>query len=106
VKIIKIPILTLGLVLAGGAGLPATAAQQEGLVNVNVELVKNEIAKNIDVDVSQIPVTVQVPVGIAANVCNVDANVLAQEKQGEQTANCDAQTTSQALNQVVQKQIN
>ena len=60
-------------------------------------------AKNINVDVSQIPVTVQVPVGIAANVCGVNANVLAQ--QGAAGAQCAANTTSKALDQLVQRQI-
>lgn len=89
--------------LAIGAIGPALA-QQEGLVNVNVSNVANDIAKNLSIDVSQIPVTVQVPVGVAANVCGVDANVLAKQKQGG-TAACDAKSTSTALDQVVQKQV-
>lgn len=82
----------------------AAGAQQDGLVNVNLENVKIEIAEQIKVDVSQIPVNVQAPIGVAANVCNVDANVLAeQKKQGE--ASCTAEQTSTALNQLVQKQV-
>jgi hypothetical protein len=98
----------LAAVLAiASAGLvpPVLAAQQEGVVNVNIENVANEIAKNLSVDVSQVPVNVQVPVGVAANVCDVDANVLASQKQGDQAANCTAKSTNQALNQVVQKQL-
>jgi hypothetical protein len=89
----------LAAVLAiASAGLvpPVLAAQQEGVVNVNIENVANE---------SQVPVNVQVPVGVAANVCDVDANVLASQKQGDQAANCTAKSTNQALNQVVQKQL-
>lgn len=78
-------------------------AQQAGLVNVDVSNVANNIAQNINVDVSQIPVTVQVPVGIAANVCGVNANVLA--RQGVGAAQCTATSTSTALNQLVQRQI-
>jgi len=33
--------------------------------------------KDLNVNVSQIPVNAQVPIGIGANVCGVDANVLA-----------------------------
>lgn len=88
--------------LALSATAPASAAEQNGLVNVDISNVRTEIAKNIDVDVSQVPVTVQVPVGVAANVCGVDANVLAQQKKGS-TASCQAQNTSTALNQIVQK---
>ncbi len=90
--------LTLLSLLSGPA-----LAQQSGLVNVNVSNVANNIAKNINVDVSQIPVTVQAPIGIAANVCGVNANVLAQ--QGAGLASCTATTTSTALNQIVRRQI-
>ncbi len=52
-----------------------------GLVVVNVDrtnvVLLNDIANDLNVNVSDIPVTVQVPVGIAANVCNVAVNVLA-----------------------------
>lgn len=78
-------------------------AQQSGLVNVDVSNVANNIARNINVDVSQIPVTVQVPIGIAANVCGVNANVLAQ--QGAGAAQCAATSTTSALDNLVQRQI-
>lgn len=87
-----------------GLASPVFAEAQSGLVNVDVSNVANNIAKNISVDVSQIPVTVQVPVGIAANVCGVDANVLAKQAQGG-TAKCGAQSTSTALDQVVQRKL-
>ena len=101
---IRICSIALALTLAGAA-VPAVAATQEGLVNVDVSNVANDLAKNLSVDVSKIPVTVQVPVGVAANVCNVDANVLAKQKKGDQTASCEASSTSQALNQVVGKNL-
>ena len=85
-------------------GIAPSFAQQAGLVNVNISNVKTEIAKNINVDVSQIPVTVQVPIDVAANVCGVAVNVLtAQAQQG--TASCSATSTSTALNNVVQSQV-
>ena len=92
-------VLGLGAVLATGA-----FAQQSGLVNVDVHNVANNIAKNINVDVSQIPVTVQVPVGIAATVCGVGANVLGQQRDSG-TAACTATSTSSALDQLVQRQL-
>ncbi len=95
---------TLVTAAALALGLVSTVhAQQSGLVNVDISNVANNIAKNINVDVSQIPVTVQAPIGIAANVCGVNANVLAQ--QGPAGAACNATTTSTALNQLVQRQI-
>ncbi len=91
------------LALAAFAAGPALA-QQSGLVNVSLNNVANNIAQNLSVDVSQIPVSVQAPVGVAANVCGIDANVLAQQAQAG-AANCAALTTSNALNQIVLRQI-
>ena len=79
--------------------------QQEGLVTVQLgDVVVSQIAQDINVNASQIPLTVQVPVGVAANICGVDANVLAQQKKdGDVT--CDATSSSQALSQIVQRQM-
>lgn len=74
------------------------------LVNVNLSDIRVDIADVLDVNVEQVPVTVQVPVGIAATVCDTSANVLAQQAKAG-GAECDAQNTSEALNQLVQKQI-
>src|SRR4051794_41587556 len=54
-----------GALSLGVAGSADAATQQDGLVNVNVE-----------------NVTAQVPIGIAANVCDVNANVLAEQLRG------------------------
>ncbi len=95
--------LTAFLALAAVAVGPVLA-QPSGLVNVSLNNVANNIAQNLSVDVSQIPVSVQAPIGVAANVCGIDANVLAQQAQGG-AANCAATTTSNALNQIVLRQI-
>ena len=73
------------------ASTPALAAsnQQSGLVNVNLQDVT-----------AQVPVSVAVPVGVAANVCNVSAAVLAQQNAAGQAA-CTAVSDSTALNQAV-----
>jgi hypothetical protein len=63
---------------------PAFAQQQEGLVNVNVS----------DVDVGVIA-NVQVPVAIAANVCGVAVNVLAEQLPGDVECDADAQTAAE-----------
>ena len=83
----------------------AHAGGQGGLVNVDVSNVNVDIAKDINVDVSQIPITVQAPIGVAANVCNVSANVLASDLNEDGVASCDATTTSRALNQIVAREI-
>lgn len=99
--------IMIGVALAFGTAAIATPASAQlvggGLVTVNVSNVANNLAQNLHVDVSNIPVTVQVPVGIAAAVCGVDANVLAQQAAGAR--NCPATTTNDALNRIVQRSI-
>jgi hypothetical protein len=63
--------------------------QQSGLVNVNLQ----------DVAV-QVPVSVAVPIGVAANACDVNANVLATQMRNGGTT-CDATSTSTALSRAI-----
>jgi len=84
--------------------VPTSAA---GLVNVdlrNARVLQN-IANHLSVNISNVPITVQVPVSVAAVVCDVNIAVLlaAINKGG---ASCYAQSTSAALNTIVQKVIN
>ena len=73
-------LVATGAISLAGAGAADAATQQDGLVNVNVE-----------------NVTAQVPIGVAANVCDVNANVLAEQlRQGG--ASCDADATTIATN--------
>jgi len=99
------PILAIAssAVITLGAAF-AAHAQQSGLVNVDISNLRADIAKDINVNASQIPVNVQVPAAVAANVCGVDANVLAQQKQGS-APSCQAKNKSQALNDQVQRQL-
>ena len=80
-----------------------------GLVAVNVQNV--DILKNFlnndqisALNNLSVPVTVQVPIGVAANVCGVNANVLAAQKKTG-TPTCDAKSGSKALaqNVIIQK---
>src|SRR5438477_11688840 len=92
----------LACVLLVGLSFAQVAANN--LINVNVSNIKTDIAKNINVDVSQIPVTVQAPIDVAAAVCGVSVDVLtSQTQQGNNT--CTAKTTNSALNQIVQNQV-
>ena len=86
-------LLSVGTVMPVQAQTPPiNVTIPEGLVNV--------IVQDINVNVSDIPVNIQVPVGIAANVCNVNAAVLlAAARQGR--AQCTAQNTTQAFNQQI-----
>ena len=93
---------TRGALVAGFLSVGASApAQQAGLVNVNVSGITVVLADVLDVEENQIPVTVQAPIGIAANVCNVGANVLAADIRQNGAADCDAQQTSDAFNNLV-----
>ena len=87
------------------ATVPAAIAEQSpGLMNVDISNVANHIARNINVDVRQIPATVQVRVDLAAEVCKVPANVLAdRHKNG--IGNCTAEITSAELDQTVHRQV-
>ena len=89
------------------ATAPAFAQQSgDGLVVVNISNVANNIARDLDVNVSEIPVTVQVPVSVAASVCNVSVNVLSGPSVGGVTPSCDAKSTNAALNEIVQNLLN
>lgn len=86
---------------------PVLAQPQSGLVNVSIAdvsilnnfLNESQIAALNNLSV---PVTVQVPVGVAANVCGVSAAVLGQAGSA---AACEAKTGSDALAQVVNRQL-
>jgi hypothetical protein len=81
-------LLSTGALFGGFAGASAQAQPviTGGLVNVTITDV-----------LSQDQITVQVPVGVAANVCGFDANVLAQQLNSDNTPSCTAsndQTTA------------
>ncbi len=85
------------------------SAQQAGLVNVEIGdvTVLNDFLNDTQIAALNnlnVPITVQVPIGVAANVCDVSANVLAQQaKNGGAT--CTAESGSQALAQSVNRQM-
>lgn len=92
--------------LAGTLAVAPALAQQSGLVNVDISNVRIDIADVLDVDVSQVPVTVQAPIGVAANVCpDVTAAVLAANIADTGSASCNAETTSTGLIRIVQRQL-
>ena len=98
--------------LLAAAVLVATPAVAQvntsgGLVNVNVQNV--DILKNFlnndqiaALNNLSVPITVQVPVGVAANVCGVSAAVLG--KAGTNAAPCTANNGSRALANAVAAQ--
>ena len=93
------------------AAAPALAqvSNSAGLVTVNVQNV--DLLNNFlnDTQIAalnelNVPVTVQAPISVAAAVCGVAVNVLAQQKsRGDNT--CDATSGSAALASLVSKQM-
>jgi hypothetical protein len=104
----KMIIATTTALALGATPALAQLNTSGGLVNVSVQDVSvlnnflnhDQIAALNNIGV---PVTVQVPIGVAANVCGVAANVLAQQKNSGPVS-CTAKSGSQALAQSVIKQ--
>lgn len=99
----------IGAPLAGASAQNRNVLnQQGGLVNVNVtnlDLLKN-FANNNEVQLLNnvtVPVTVQAPINVAANVCGVAVNVLA--RGGPSTNECTAQQGSEALTDLAVRQL-
>jgi hypothetical protein len=99
------PKVVLAAALAGLLTTPSFAQIiiPGGLVTVNISNIRLDLANLLNVDISQVPVTVNVPIGVAANVCDVSANVLAQ--QADDAAPCDANNSSTAITRFVQSQL-
>ena len=86
---------------SSGGGSGATVPT---LVSVNLQNVLNDLSVQLKVNRDNIPVTAQVPVDIAANVCGVSVSALAASvANGHGT--CTAKTTTPQLTQAVQQQI-
>lgn len=101
------PIGALWTVLAATAALlPVTAAQAEQgqLASVTILRVADDVARNIGVDASQIPLNVTVPLDVAASVCGVDVSVLARQADNG-VAQCNAQRTASGLDDVVRQRV-
>ncbi len=70
-------VLAMTALMVAFAVAPSVAQTQSGLVNVAVEIEDNTVI-------------VQVPVAVAANVCGIDANVIATQFVGTETVVCTA----------------
>jgi hypothetical protein len=86
----------------GGGGTGGTSIPT--LVNVNLQNVLNDLSISLKVNRDNIPVTAQVPIDVAANVCGVSVSALAASIASGQ-AGCTATTTTPQLTQAVQQQI-
>ena len=103
----RIMITALAAAAIGVAAVPAVA-QNSGLVVVDLTNadVLNNLAQNLKVNVSDISAlnNVSIPIGLAAAVCDVNANVLAQQKKTG-TPTCEAKNSTAALQKAVQTKL-
>ena len=96
--------LMIGASVAGAAlAQTSSTSPIPSLVNVDLRNVLNDLAVKLNIDRANVPVTAQVPVTVAANVCGVSVNVLSVSTGGQ--ANCTAKTGSVQLAQAVQQQM-
>lgn len=79
-------------------------AEQPPTASVTIIRVADDVARNIGVDASQIPLNVTVPLDVAAAVCGLDAAVLARQAE-RGIAQCTAQQTASGLDDIVRQRV-
>jgi hypothetical protein len=89
-----------GSAVADGVGGVATS-----LVNVNLSNVLNDLALDLKIDKSNIPINAQIPITVAANVCGVSINILSIGAGGGNSQGCSANSISPELKQYIQQQL-
>ncbi|HJR83352.1 MAG TPA: hypothetical protein VJ775_05450 [Sphingomicrobium sp.] len=100
--------MTDGVKSAGSAvvdGAKDVAGGAVSLVNVDLSNVLNDLALDLKVDKSNIPINAQIPVTVAANVCGVSINILSIGAGGGSSQGCTANSISPELKQYIQQQI-
>ena len=94
-----------GVKSAGEAVTSGASGAVNSLVNVNLSNVLNNLALDLKIDKSNIPINAQIPINIAANVCGVSINVLSIGAGGGSSQGCTANSISPELRQYIQEQI-
>ena len=89
-----------GSSVADGVGSVTTS-----LVNVDLSNVLNDLALDLNIDKSNIPINAQIPISVAANVCGVSINILSIGAGGGSSEGCTANSISPELKQYIQQQI-
>ena len=89
-----------GEAVADGVGNVTTS-----LVNVDLSNVLNDLALDLKIDKSNIPINAQIPISVAANVCGVSINILSIGAGGGSSKSCTANSISPELKQYIQQQI-
>jgi len=96
----------LGGMGASQAQSPAAtgAGQNEVLLIVDIKPVAAQVAKNLAVEATRLPLTVQAPLEVAAAACAIPASVLGAQG-GAGAVGCTATATSPALEQLVKTRL-
>jgi len=96
---------------AFAAATPAVAqvGNSQGLVAVqiqNVDILNNFLNNDQIAALNNlgVPITVQAPISVAANVCGTTVNALGALRKESSPATCNATSGSAALAQIVQRQ--
>lgn len=92
-------------VKSAGSAVAEGVSSVPSLVNVNLSNVLNDLALDLKIDKSNIPINAQIPVTIAANVCGVSINVLSIGGGGGSSSGCTANSISPELKQYIQQQL-
>lgn len=82
----------------------ASAQTPSGMINVDTRNIAKDVSKSVNIDAGKVPSIVQAPIDVAASVCNVGANVLADQAK-KPAASCTAEKTSAEFDQLVQRQV-
>ena len=99
--------VTDGVASAGSTvadGVKDAAGGAVSLVNVDLRNVLNDLALDLKIDKSNIPINAQIPINVAANVCGVSINILSIGGGGS-SQGCTANSISPELAQYIQQQI-
>jgi hypothetical protein len=86
------------------AAAPALAQVQNGLVNVNLSSIQvqlQDILSHNNVNVT-VPASISLPIGIAAQVCGINAAVLAHQKSGGCNGSVANNQTASAIAKAIQ----
>lgn len=86
-------------------GVKDVAGAGASLINVDLKNVLNDLALDLKIDKSSIPINAQIPINVAANVCGVSINILSIGAGGGSSQGCTANSISPELAQYIQQQI-
>jgi hypothetical protein len=103
--------LAAAFVAATTAAVPAIGqvGNSQGLVAVqiqNVDILNNFLNDTQIAALNNlgVPITVQAPISVAANVCDTTVALLSAQRKANSPATCDAKSGSAALASIVQRQ--